>query len=399
MDLELTTEQRAFRDEVRAWLEANVPSEALPPSGTPEGLAAHRAWERRLYDAGYAAVHWPEEFGGRGASHIDTTIFAEEYTRAGAPERVNALALGLAGPTLMVYGTPEQQRRWLPGMLSCDDIWSQGFSEPGAGSDLAALTTTAVRDGTDYVVDGQKTWTTLGRFADWIFALVRTDRSAPRHRGLTALMIPMDAPGIDVRPITQINGDAGFSEVFFSDVRVPAEHVVGGEGEGWKVAMTTLQFERGTGLGTHVRFSRQLRELARLVTALGADADPVTREEVGRLFARTEVYRHTMYRTLTMLSKGGSLGPEASLNKLYWSEMETDIHEAGLRAMGPLAELAGSAEAASDALGDAAGVWADWHKRYLYARAARIYAGTNEIQKNIIAERVLGLPKEPRGDD
>lgn len=397
MDLTLTEQQRAFRDEVRAWLAANVPGEPLAPSNTAEGLAAHRRWEQRLYEAGYAAVHWPVEFGGRGASHIDTAIFAEEYARAGAPERVNALALGLAGPTLMAYGTPQQQRRWLPGMLSCEAIWSQGFSEPDAGSDLAALSTTADRDGDAYVVNGQKVWTTLGRVADWIFTLVRTDRQAPRHKGLTLLMIPMDAPGVEVRPITQINGDAGFAEVFLTDVRVPLDHAVGPENEGWRVAMTTLQFERGTGLGSHVRFSRQVRELARLVTALGADGDAATRDEVARLFARTEVYRHHMYRTLTSLARGGELGPEASLNKLFWSDMETDIHEAGLTAMGPLAELAGTAGAADEALGEAGELWAEWHKRYLYARAARIYAGTNEIQKNIIAERVLGLPKEPRG--
>ncbi|QBI19101.1 acyl-CoA dehydrogenase [Egibacter rhizosphaerae] len=389
MDLRLTDQQQAFRDEVREWLATNVPAEALPPSSTAEGLEAHRAWERRLYEAGYAAIHWPTAYGGRDADLLTQAIFSEEYARAGAPHRINVLALGLAGPVLIDYGTEDQKRRWLPGILSCDEIWSQGFSEPDAGSDLAALKTTAVREGDELVVNGQKIWTTLGRFADWIFALVRTNRDAPKHQGITFVMIPMDSPGIEVRPIMQINEDPGFSEVFFSDVRVPVDHVVGEIDDGWRIAMATLGYERGTGLGNHVRFSQNVDELIALARAEGADRDPLVRDRIAQRFVETEVFRHHTYRGLTRMASGEGLGPEASLNKLYWSEMETRIFEDGLDLMGASAQLSDEADTPSAV--------DEWHKRYWYARASRIYAGTSEIQKNIIAERVLGLPKEPRG--
>ena len=388
MDLTLTPEQAAFRDEVRAWLAAHVPPEPLRPSSTEEGLEAHRAWEKKLYEAGYAAIHWPREFGGRGADLLTQAIFSEEYTRAGAPERVNVLGLGLAGPVLIDFGTVEQRRRWLPGILSCDAIWSQGFSEPDAGSDLAALSTSAVRDGDHLVVNGQKIWTTLGRFADWIFTLVRTNRDAAPHQGITVVMIPMDTRGIEVRPIMQINEDPGFSEVFFTDVRVPVDNVVGEIDDGWRIAMATLGYERGTGLGNHVRFSNNVRELMALARAAGVDEEPLVRDDVAQRFIETEVFRHHMHRTLTRMATDHAPGPEASLNKLYWSEMEARIFRSGLDLMGPAAVLSDKASAAQEI--------PDWHKRYWYARAATIYAGTSEIQKNIIAERILGLPKEPR---
>jgi len=388
MDLSLTPEQESFRDEVRSWLAANVPAEPLGPTSTPEGFAAHRVWEQRLFEAGYSAISWPEAYGGRDADLLTQALFAEEYARAGAPERINTLGLGLAGPTLIAYGTDAQKERWLPGILSCDDIWSQGFSEPEAGSDLAALRTTAVAEGDVYVVNGQKIWTSLGRFADWIFALVRTDRQAPKHKGITFLMIDMRSPGIEVRPITQINGDPGFAEVFFTDVEVPADNVVGDVNDGWRVAMTTLGFERGTGLGSHVRFARDVTDLVGLVRRMGLADDPIVRDRVARLHAEVEVFRANTYRTLTRLAAGKPIGPEASVNKLYWSEMEARIYEAGMQVMGPYAELTPKADAAIDR--------DHWQKQYWYARAALIYAGTSEIQKNIIAERVLGLPKEPR---
>ncbi len=388
MDLSLTPEQESFRDEVRSWLAANVPAEPLGPTSTPEGFAAHRVWEQRLFEAGYSAINWPAAYGGRDADLLTQAVFAEEYARAGAPERINTLGLGLAGPTLIAYGTDAQKERWLPGILSCDDIWSQGFSEPEAGSDLAALRTTAVAAGDVYVVNGQKIWTSLGRFADWIFALVRTDRQAPKHKGITFLMIDMRSPGIEVRPITQINGDPGFAEVFFTDVEVPADNVVGDVNDGWRVAMTTLGFERGTGLGSHVRFARDVTDLVGLVRRMGLADDPIVRDRVARLHAEVEVFRANTYRTLTRLAAGKPIGPEASVNKLYWSEMEARIYEAGMQVMGPYAELTPKADAAIDR--------DHWQKQYWYARAALIYAGTSEIQKNIIAERVLGLPKEPR---
>lgn len=386
MDLDLSPAQLAFRDEVRAWLTAEVPPEPLPPASTPDGFASHRRWEQRLYEAGYAAVAWPSAYGGRDADPVDSALFQEEYARAGAPDRINVLGLGLAGPTLMQYGTAEQQARWLPRILSCEDIWSQGFSEPDAGSDLAALRTTAVRDGDDYVVDGQKVWTSLGRYADWMFTLVRTDRDAAKHEGISFLMIDLHSPGVEVRPIVQVNGDAGFSEVFLSGVRVPAANLVGAEHDGWRVAMTTLGFERATGLGSHVRFSADVVELVRMVAALGLADDPRVRDEVARRYVETEVYRHTTYRTLSALAKGSLIGPEASLNKLYWSEMESRIYQTGMDALGPLGELTAEAPAAL-AGGDA------WQHHYWYSRAARIYAGTSEVQRTIIAERVLGLPR------
>jgi alkylation response protein AidB-like acyl-CoA dehydrogenase len=388
MDLNLTSEQETFRSEVRAWLEANVPSQPLNTSATPEGFAEHKAWEKKLYQAGFAAISWPKAYGGRDADMLTNAIFQEEYARAGAPVRINILGLGLAGPTLMAYGNDEQKVRWLPGILSCDDIWCQGFSEPDAGSDLANIRTTAVREGDEYVVNGQKIWTSLGRFADWMFALVRTDRDAPKHKGISFVMIDMHSPGIDVRPIVQINNDAGFAEVFLTDVRVPVENLIGPENDGWRVAMTTLGFERGTGLGAHVRFSKDVGELIEIVKAVGLSDDPIVRDQVARLYAETEVYKRNMYRTLTALSKGKQIGPEASLNKLFWSEMEVRIFEAGMGAMGPYAELTPKADAAVDK--------SRWQKQYWYSRASCIYAGTTEIQKNIISERVLGLPKEPR---
>jgi len=389
MDLELTAHQQAFRDEVRAWLEAHVPAEPLPPLSTPEGQQAHRAWERSLYEGGYAAIAWPKAYGGRDADMVDTAIFQEEYALAGAPNRINVLGLGLAGPTIMAYGTDDQKRRWLPGILSCDDIWCQGFSEPDAGSDLANLRTTAVREGDSYLVNGQKIWTSSGMYAEWMFALVRTDREAPKHRGISFVMIDMSSPGIEVRPIVQINGDAGFAEVFLTDVSVPVANLIGAENDGWRVAMTTLGFERGTGLGAHVRFSKDLQELVALVKAAGLADDPIVRDQVARLYTETEVYKHNMYRTLTTLTKGRQLGPEASVNKLYWSQMEMRLYTAGMEAMGELAELTPKADLAVDS--------GSWQHDWWYSRAACIYAGTSQIQKNIIAERVLGLPKEARG--
>ena len=388
MDLNLTDDQVAFRDEVRSWLETNVPAEPLNVDGTKESFEAHRAWEKKLYEAGYAAIHWPKAYGGRDADLLTQAIFQEEYTLAEAPSRINVLGLGLAGPTLMVYGTDEQKQRWLPNILSCEDIWCQGFSEPDAGSDLAAIRTTAVREGDDFIVNGQKIWTSLGRYADWMFTLVRTDKDAPKHKGISYLMIPMDTPGIEVRPIVQINNDAGFAEVFLTDVRVPAENLIGELNAGWGIAMATLGFERGTGLGAHVRFSKDLQELVELVKAVGLADDPAMRDEVTRHFVDTEVYRHNMYRTLTRLAGGKPIGPEASLNKLYWSQMEARIYETGMQAMGELGELSPKADAAADK--------EHWQKTYWYSRASCIYAGTSEIQKNIISERVLGLPKEPK---
>ncbi|CAN5540539.1 acyl-CoA dehydrogenase family protein [soil metagenome] len=388
MDLNPTPDQQVFREEVRAWLADNVPAEPLPPLKSSEELPSYKAWERTLYEAGYAAISWPKEFGGQDADLMTQAIFAEEYARLGAPNRINTLGLGLAGPTLMVHGTKEQQQQWLPGILSCDDIWCQGFSEPDAGSDLAAIRTSAVLEDDTYIVNGQKIWTSQGRYGDWIFMLVRTNTDVPKHKGITFLMIDMTSEGIEVRNITQINNDAGFAEVFFDDVRVPAANVVGGVDNGWGVAMTTLSFERGTGLGSHVRFQKNLDDLTGIIKARGVQDDPRVRDKLAALHVRNQVFRHNGNRTLTSITNGNPVGPEASLNKLFWSTMERDIFETGMDVLGPYAELA-------DDVLDGVDI-PSWHKHYWYARAACIYAGTTQIQKNIIAERVLGLPKEPR---
>jgi alkylation response protein AidB-like acyl-CoA dehydrogenase len=393
MDFRLSPEDAAFRDEVRDWLadhrEQIEQTRALDWEAGGEAFERHRDWERTLSDAGLAAVHWPKEYGGRGASLIQQAILTEEYIRARAPERINRLGLGLLGPTLMVHGTQEQRAAHLERILRCDEIWCQGFSEPNAGSDLASLGTRAVLDGDDYIVDGQKIWTSLGRFGDWIFTLVRTNPDAPKHKGITFLLIDMHSPGVEVRPLVQINGDARFAEVFFTGVRVPASNVVGGVDNGWKVAMTTLGFERGTGLGSAAAFNRMFSEVVDLTRsqrrgdAAAAD-DPDVRRRVAQAYIETRVFELNTQRTLTRLARGEETGPEASMNKLYWSEMEARLTELAVDVLGERGELEP----------DSPDAVAEWFNTYLYARASTIYAGTSEVQKNILAQRVLGLPRE-----
>ena len=393
MDFRLSPEDAAFRDEVRGWLADHKEQiEATRAHDWEEGGEAfelHREWERTLSAAGLAAVAWPKEYGGRDASLVQQAMLTDEYIRARAPERINRLGLGLLGPTLMAYGTEEQKERHLQSILRCDEIWCQGFSEPNAGSDLASLRTRAVLDGDDYVVNGQKIWTSLGRFGDWIFTLVRTDPDAPKHGGITFLLIDMHAEGVEVRPLVQINGDARFAEVFFSDVRVPAGNVVGQVNNGWKVAMTTLGFERGTGLGSPAAFNRMWAEMVDLTRSsqrgegVAAD-DPDVRRRVAQAYIETRVFELNTQRTLTRLARGDQIGPEASMTKLYWSEMEARIGELAVDVLGERGELEpGTPEAG-----------AEWFNHYLYARASMIYAGTSEVQKNILAQRVLGLPRE-----
>ncbi|PND54795.1 acyl-CoA dehydrogenase [Mycobacterium sp. ENV421] len=387
MELTYSEPELAFRDEVHDWLTANVPTHPLPPAYTAEGVAAHREWEKALYTAGYAALHWPQDYGGGGADFMRQMLFDEEYHRAGAPQRLNRLALGLAGPTIIEFGTSEQKRRWLPGMLSCDELWCQGFSEPGAGSDLSAVRTRAVLDGDDFVLNGQKIWTSLSAFADWMFALVRTDPGQSRHRGLTYIVLSMDSAGIELRPIRQLHGEPGFAEVFFTDVRVPATNVIGEVGDGWRVAMATLGYERGTGLGNHVRLTNDVRELVELAERTGVADDPAWRDEIASRFAEAELFRRYMQHIASQLAAGNGVGFRSSLVKLYWSELDSRIQETALQILGPFAELADAPSCA-----DGAG----FHRRYWHARASRIFAGTNEIQRNIIGERLLGLPREAR---
>jgi alkylation response protein AidB-like acyl-CoA dehydrogenase len=384
MDLRYTNEQEAFRDELRAWLKTNVPHD-LQPIGSPEGFAAHRAWEQKLFKDGYGALRWPTEYGGRAADVVTQAIFAEEYFLAGGPHRIVEIGHNLMGPTLMVYGTPEQKSRWLPPMLAAEHIWSQGFSEPNAGSDLAGLRTRATFDGDDLIVNGQKIWTSYGAFADWIFALVRTDPDVAKHAGITFLAIDMKAEGVEPRPITELDGHAGFAEVFFTDVRVPRSQVIGEINGGWGVAMTTLGFERDAPAAPAARYRRSLNELVKIARARGLEDDAVVRDTLAALLARTEAYRAYSMRTLTKLARGESLGSEASVTKLLWSELGRDMFETGIDVQGSYGELLGEESPAPNV--------DDWHSKYWFARAATIYAGTSEIQRNIIAERVLGLPK------
>ncbi|GAA1942243.1 acyl-CoA dehydrogenase family protein [Nocardioides hwasunensis] len=389
----------AFRAEVRAWLAEHVPAEPLPAWTSREGFDLHRAWERTLFDGGWAAVDWPREYGGRDAGLRRSIAFAEEYYRAGAPERINMGGLYLLGPVLMQHGTPEQCARWIPDVLSCRTIWCQGFSEPGSGSDLASLSTRADLDGDHFVVNGQKIWTSMGAFADWIFALVRTDREAGRarkHDGITFLCIDLRSPGVEVRPLAMVDGTEGFAEVYFTDVRVPVTQVVGEVGQGWRVAMSTLGFERGAVFGDHAKFSADVDALASVVEHRGLADDTQALDELGRVLVETEVYRANVYRLAALAEAGGNLDSTASINKVFWTQMQHDIFDTGLRLMQEDAAVVGDPAALGDAPPGTRRAWADWHHRYWYARAAMIFGGTNEIQRNIISERVLGLPLEPR---
>jgi alkylation response protein AidB-like acyl-CoA dehydrogenase len=388
VDLTPDAQEAAFVTQARDWLARNIPSVPLAPPHTDSGVAAHRAWERCLHDAGYGAMAWPQEYGGGGAGPALDWLFTAEYLRARGPERINRLGLGLVGPTIIAFGEEWQKQRWLPPILDCSELWCQGFSEPGAGSDLAAIRTQAIRDGDHYVVNGQKTWTSLAPHADWMAALVRTEPASRRHHGLTFLLIPMRSPEIDVRPLRQLHGEPGFAEVFFTDLRVPVRNALGPEGEGWKVAMTMLRFERAASVGHPARFLRDVDDLVELVRAVGLDSDPVVADALAARHAEARIFATYMDHVLTQRIAGGSLDAGASVAKLYWSELEARIYETVLDVIGPLAEIADAVP------GSRAGQ--DLLRRYWHARASRIYAGTSEVQRNIIAERILGLPREPQ---
>ncbi len=396
MDLRYTSEQQSFRSEVRAWLADHVPAEPLPSFDTREGFEAHRRWERELHAGGLAMVPWPVEYGGRGADLLEWLIFEEEYYRAGAPKRVNQNGIFLLGPTIMEYGTPEQKARFLPKMASSEEVWAQGWSEPNAGSDMANIQATARlvkgggesgAEGDHYVINGQKTWASRGAYADWLFGMFRTDPESERHRGLTFVLVPLDLPGVTVRPIDQLDGLPGFAEVFLDDVRVPVENRLGEEGRGWQVAMATAGFERGLMLRSPARFqetARRLMELYRRARDTG-DVEPAVRDVVVDCWSQAEAYTLETYRTVSRLLGGAKIGSEASLNKIFWSELDLRMHETALRILGERGHLLPEAPAAGDV-----GSWLDG---YLFALSGPIYAGTNEIQRNIIAERILGMPR------
>lgn len=412
MDLAFTPAETQFRAEIRDWLAANVPSTPLVSMDTAEGFAAHQEWERTLYDARWAVVSWPEEYGGRGASLTEWLVFEEEYHRAGAPARVGQNGIFLFAPTVFEYGTEEQRRRILPPMARGEEVWVQGWSEPDAGSDLAALRSKAVRTergaggggrdggGGGWLLSGQKTWSTRGAFGHRMFGLFRTEPGTwgdlpaggrGRHRGLTYFMVDLAADGVTVRPIRQLGGGTGFAEVFLDEVFVPDADVLGGVGEGWRVAMSTTGSERGLNLRSPGRFLASADRLLDLYRAVAGGGVPGTdrpgdqRDAVVDAWMRAEAYRLYTFQTVARVEDGGAVGPEASLNKIFWSELDTDLHATALRLLGPYAEAAGDQPGG--------GGWLDG---YLFALAGPIYAGTNEIQRNVVAERLLGLPREPR---
>ena len=387
MNLEYTAKQNAFRAEVRAWLAAHVPAEPLKSFDTEEGFQQHREWEATLNSGRWGMVTWPETLGGRGADLVEWLIFEEEYWRAGAPLRVNQNGIFLLGPTLMEYGTAEQKARFLPRMATGDDVWCQGWSEPGAGSDMAAIRTTARRDGDHYVINGQKTWSTRAVWADWCFGMFRTDPASERHHGLSFILVPMKTPGITVRPIPQLDGLPGFAEIFFDEVRVPADCLLGEEGRGWKVAMATAGFERGLMLRSPARFQQTAARLVALYKANreSADRDPTVRDAVVRAWMDAEAYCLTTYQTACRLLNGGKIADEASTNKIFWSELDQNMHETALSILGARAELWPHAPDAGEV-----GSWLDG---FLFSQSGSIYAGTNEIQRNIIAQRMLGMPR------
>jgi len=381
MDLRFTEQEDAFRAECRTWLTANVPR-GLPSGDTHEGFALHLDWERALFDARFAVVSWPEAYGGRAATPMEWLIFEEEYYRAGGPQRVTQNGIFLLAPTVFEFGTPAQRDHILPRMARGDDLWCQGWSEPGAGSDLAGIQSRAVRDDAagGWRLSGQKTWTTRGAFCTHLFGLFRSDPTAERHRGLTYFLVPLDADGVTVRGFGRLDGDEGFAEVFLDDVFVSDDAVLGGVDQGWSVAMATTSVERGLTLRSPGRFmatADRLVELYRREADVVDPTDPTVRDAVVRAYIDAEAYRWQTFRTVTRMTEGENVGSESSLTKIFWSDLDVRIHEAALRLLGPNAER-----------GDD-----PWMKGYQFALSGPIYAGTNEIQRNVIAERVLGLPR------
>jgi alkylation response protein AidB-like acyl-CoA dehydrogenase len=389
VDLTLSPSEEAFRDELRGWLQANHPGE--PPPSDEEGFEFRRRWQRKLHEAGWAGISWPKEYGGRGASLVEQAIFTEELVRAQAPPTANVIGLAMGGPVVIAHGTDEQKQRYLEPILSGEEIWCQGFSEPEAGSDLASLKTRAVRSNGEWVVTGQKVWTTFAHVAKWCMLVARTDPNAPKHQGLTYFIMDMEQEGVEVKPLVQITGEAEFNEIFMEEVRIPEENVVGEEGNGWMVAITTLMHERtGIAFGAQAQLQIQLRDLIALAKKLPRNGaplteDPVFRQRLAQLYIEAEILRLTNYRGLTYVMKHGVPGPEGSLAKWQWADANQALAELAMEAEGPYSQLTRGSEYAIDD--------GDWQYLFLRSRANSIEGGTTEILKNIVAERVLGLPK------
>jgi alkylation response protein AidB-like acyl-CoA dehydrogenase len=390
MDLSFSPAEEAFRAELRAWLAANSPREIPEPETLEEEVAWLIEWQRKLFSGRWVGVHWPPEYGGRGASIVENYILQEELARAQAPEVIGRIGVNLVGPTLIRHGTAAQKARHLSKILAAEEIWCQLFSEPNAGSDLTALRCKAERDGDDFVINGQKVWTSYAQFARWGILLARTDPAAPKAKGISFFIVDMQSPGIAVRPLKQMTGTEEFNEVFLDNVRIPAENLVGELNRGWEIAQTTLSHERGTSPRQLVMHRILLTELLRLAQATrrdGANAatDPLVRQRLAQTFIEVEVTKLHNWRTLTGLLRHGKPGPESSLVKLFWSEMSQRLHDTAMEVLGTHGQLV---------KGDPRAVAAGrWQRSYLYYRSATIFAGTSEIQRNIIAERVLGLPR------
>ena len=381
MDLNYTSSELAFRDALRAWLASNIPSEW---DGT-QGFDFLCRWQRRVHEGGWAGVSWPREYGGRGATVVEQVIFLEEMARAAAPPLANILGLSLIGPTIIAHGTEAQKRRYLANILSAEEIWCQGFSEPNAGSDLANLSTEARRDGDYFIVNGQKVWTSFGQVADWCELIVRTDPAAPRHKGLTILLVDMHSPGVQARPLRQITGESEFSEIFFHDVRVPASNVLGAVNDGWNVALGTLMHERATlGAAMHVNYTRHFDRLLDAARRLGRDRDPVIRQKLAQIYSEIEILRLNQMRAVSRISSTGMPGPEGSIQKIFWSELNQRFQQVAQEVLGPFGQLEDSSEFALDG---------QWAYSYLRARGNTIEAGTSEVQRNIVGHFVLGLPR------
>jgi alkylation response protein AidB-like acyl-CoA dehydrogenase len=379
-----------FRAEVRDWLAENLVGDfaALKGLGGPgrehEAFEERLAWNRHLAHAGLTCLGWPVEHGGRGLSVAHRVAFYEEYAIANAPAKVNHFGEELLGPTLIAFGTPEQQQRFLPRILDVTELWSQGYSEPGAGSDLANVSTTAVLDNDEWVINGQKVWTSLAHWAQWCFVVVRSEKGSKRHAGLSYLLVPLDQPGVEVRPIVQLTGDSEFNEVFFDDARTDASLVVGQPGDGWRVAMGTLTFERGVStLGQQIVYARELRAVVELAKSTGAADDPLIRERLTRSWAGLRAMRSYALATMDVEGGGRAAGKD-NVSKLLWANWHRDLGEIAMDVQGKAGLVL------------AGGEFDEWQRLYLFTRADTIYGGSNEIQRNIIAERVLGLPREAR---
>ncbi len=387
MDLGLTPGELKFRDELRGWLKANLPQKMVKTAASAADYHDYlKGWQKKLYDGGWAGVSWPPESGGRGASFIEQAIFQEEMALADAPERMGTIGQGLVGPTIIAVGTPEQKKRYLSKILSGEEVWCQGFSEPNAGSDLAALETKGVLDGDHFVVNGQKIWTSYAHIAHQCLLVVRTDPAAAKHKGLTCLLVDMKTPGISVRPLKMMSGDSGFNEMFFTNVRVPASLVLGQVNDGWNVALTALSNERANlGTGLYVVFKRNLDAIVEQAKKLKRDGRavidcPVIRQRLAQAYVDLEVFRLNTTRSLSILNKTGAPGPEGSIQKLYWSELNQRMAQIAMEVLGPYAQLSHYDDGR-------------WIYNYLRCRGNSIEAGTSEVQRNIIAQRVLGLPR------